>query len=66
MSEEFFKVSAEQLRQPHGDLAIQVGEKMNEINIHIHHNTFEALHIVCQRQHSRNWNGQRFFCKRFI
>jgi hypothetical protein len=43
MSEEFFKVSAEQLRQPHGDLAIQVGEKMNEINIHIHHNTFEAL-----------------------
>ncbi len=45
MSEEIFKVSAEQLRQPHGDLAIQVGEKMNEINIHIHRYTFEALNI---------------------
>ncbi|HRG84574.1 MAG TPA: class I SAM-dependent methyltransferase [Chitinophagales bacterium] len=45
MSEEIFKVSAEQLRQPHGDLAIQVGEKMNEINVHIHRYTFEALNI---------------------
>ena len=63
MSEEFFKVSAEQLRQPHGDLAIQVGEKMNEINIHIHHNTFDALHIATNDSILEIGMGNGFFVK---
>ena len=63
MSEEIFKVSAEQLRQPHGDLAIQVGEKMNEINIHIHHNTFEELHISSNDSILEIGMGNGYFVK---
>jgi ubiquinone/menaquinone biosynthesis C-methylase UbiE len=46
MNEETLKAIAGQLRQPSGEYAIQVGEKMNEGNLHINLNTFEALNLV--------------------
>ena len=45
MDEETLKAIAGQLRQPNGEYAIQVGEKMNEGNLHINLNTFEALNL---------------------
>ena len=42
MNEEALKSIAAQLRQPHGEYAIQVGEKMNEGNLHINLNTIKG------------------------
>jgi ubiquinone/menaquinone biosynthesis C-methylase UbiE len=44
MNEEALRSIAAQLRQPHGEYALQVGEMMNEGNLHINLNTIEALH----------------------
>ena len=46
MDEEILKTIAGQLRQPTGEYAIQVGEKMNEGNLHINLITIAALNIV--------------------
>jgi ubiquinone/menaquinone biosynthesis C-methylase UbiE len=43
MDEDALKRIAGQLRKPHGEFAIQVGERMNEGNLHINLNTIEAL-----------------------
>ena len=45
MDEEIFKAIAGQLRQPKGEYAIRVGEKMNESNADINLTTIEALNL---------------------
>ncbi len=46
MDEKTLESIAGQLRQPTGENAIQVGEKMNAGNLHINLNTIEALNLV--------------------
>tara|TARA_R110000868_G_scaffold206418_1_gene455143 strand:+ start:295 stop:951 length:657 start_codon:yes stop_codon:yes gene_type:complete len=45
MDEETLRAIASQLRQPSGEFAIEVGEKMNEGNLQINLNAIEALHL---------------------
>ncbi|MBK7811139.1 MAG: hypothetical protein IPI50_07870 [Saprospiraceae bacterium] len=45
MDEQTLKEIAKQLRQPSGEFATQVGQKMNEGNLHINLNTIEALNL---------------------
>ena len=46
MEEETLRAIASQLRQPSGEYAIEVGEKMNEGNLLINLNTIEELHLT--------------------
>ncbi len=45
MDEEILKSIASQLRQPHGEHAVEIGKKMNVSNLHINLNTIEALEL---------------------
>jgi ubiquinone/menaquinone biosynthesis C-methylase UbiE len=66
MDEEILKAIAGQLRQPSGEYAIQVGEKMNEGNLHINLNTFEALHLVTGDNILEIGMGNGYFVKNIL
>lgn len=66
MDEETLKAIAGQLRQPTGEYAIQVGEKMNEGNLHINLNTFEALNLVAGDNILEIGMGNGFFVKNIL
>lgn len=66
MDEQAAKAIAEQLRQPSGEYAIQVGEKMNEGNLHINLNTIEALHLTSGDQILEIGMGNGFFVKNIL
>jgi ubiquinone/menaquinone biosynthesis C-methylase UbiE len=66
MDEETLKAIAGQLRQPTGEYAIQVGEKMNEGNLHINLNTFEALNVVAGDHILEIGMGNGFFVKNIL
>lgn len=46
MQEELFKSIATQLRQPHGEYALQMGEKMNASNELLYDYTIEAIQLA--------------------
>lgn len=60
------KVIAGQLRQPTGEYAVQVGEKMNEGNLHINLNTFEALNLSSGDKILEIGMGNGFFVKNIL
>lgn len=66
MDEETLKAIAGQLRQPTGEYAIQVGEKMNEGNLHINLNTFEALHLTTGDNILEIGMGNGYFVKNIL
>lgn len=66
MDEETLKEIAGQLRQPTGEYAIQVGEKMNEGNLHINLNTFEALNLAEDDNILEIGMGNGFFVKNIL
>lgn len=66
MDEETLKAIADQLRQPTGEYAIQVGEKMNEGNLHINLNTFEVLNLVAGDNILEIGMGNGFFVKNIL
>ncbi|MFZ1702696.1 MAG: class I SAM-dependent methyltransferase [Saprospiraceae bacterium] len=66
MVEETLKAIAGQLRQPTGEYAIQVGEKMNEANLHINLNTFEALHLTTGDNILEIGMGNGYFVKNIL
>lgn len=66
MDEETLKAIARQLRQPTGEYAIQVGEKMNEGNLHININTFEALNLATNDNILEIGMGNGFFVKNIL
>ena len=66
MNEEIFKGIAAQLRQPSGDYAIQVGEKMNEGNRHINISTIEALDLKKGDNILEIGMGNGFFVKDIV
>ncbi len=66
MDEETLKAIAGQLRRPTGDYAIQVGEKMNEGNLHINLNTFEALNLATGDNILEIGMGNGFFVKNIL
>lgn len=66
MDEETLKSIAGQLRQPTGEYAIQVGEKMNEGNLHINLNTFEALELATGDNILEIGMGNGFFVKNIL
>ncbi|MEO7310153.1 MAG: class I SAM-dependent methyltransferase [Chitinophagaceae bacterium] len=63
MDEETLKAIAGQLRQPKGEYAIQVGEKMNEGNLHINLYTIEALRLATNNNILEIGMGNGFFVK---
>lgn len=66
MDEASLKAIAQQLRQPSGEYAIQVGEKMNEGNLHINLNTFEALDLRAGDNILEIGMGNGFFVKNIL
>lgn len=66
MDEETLKAIADQLRQPTGEYAIQVGEKMNEGNLHINLNTFEAIELAAGDNILEIGMGNGFFVKNIL
>lgn len=63
MNEEALRSIAAQLRQPHGEYAIQIGEKMNEGNLHINLNTINALRPEANDTILEIGMGNGFFVK---
>lgn len=63
MNEVNFKEVAAQLRQPNGEYAIQVAEKMNDGNLLINRNTIEALDIQDGEQLLEIGMSNGFFVK---
>ena len=63
MDEALLKGVASQLRQPHGEYAIQVGEKMNVGNAYINRYTIEALQVSRHDNILEIGMGNGFFVK---
>ncbi len=63
MDEEILKTIAGQLRKPHGEYAIQVGEKMNAGNLYINRYTIEALQLAANDHVLEIGMGNGFFVK---
>lgn len=66
MDEEILKTIAGQLRKPTGEYATQVGEKMNEGNLHINLITIEALNIVPEDNILEIGMGNGYFVKNIL
>lgn len=66
MDEKTFIEIAKQLRQPSGEYAVQVGEKMNEGNHHINLNTIDALHPLAGDHILEIGMGNGFFVKNIL
>ena len=63
LNEDKLKIIAKQLRKPEGDVAIQVGEKMNESNRLINLSTIEALGLNPTDRILEIGMGNGFFVK---
>jgi ubiquinone/menaquinone biosynthesis C-methylase UbiE len=63
MDEKTQKAIASQLRQPDGEHGLQVGIKMNEGNLHINHNSIEALRLAAGDHVLEIGMGNGFFVK---
>ncbi len=63
MDEETLKAIAAQLRQPNGEYGIQVGEKMNEGNLHTNLNTIGALKLDANDNILEIGMGNGYFLK---
>ncbi len=66
MNEEAFKSIAAQLRMPHGEYGLEVGEKMNEGNLHINLNTIETLDPKANENILEIGMGNGFFVKHIL
>lgn len=66
MDEDALKRIAAQLRQPHGEFAAQVAERMNEGNLHINLNTIEALKPAKDDNILEIGMGNGFFVKNIL
>ena len=66
MNEETVQAIAAQLRQPGGEFGIQVGEKMNESNLHINLNTIDAVHPSANDRILEIGMGNGFFVKNIV
>ncbi len=66
MDEEALEAIARQLRQPSGEYAIPVGEKMNEGNLHINLNTIAALNLETNDNLLEIGMGNGFFVKNIL
>ncbi len=66
MDEQTLKEIAKQLRQPSGEFATQVGQKMNEGNLHINLNTIEALNLQKGDHILEIGMGNGFFVKNIL
>jgi len=66
MNEETLKEIAKQLRQPSGEYAIQVGQKMNEGNLHINLNTIASLQLEKGDHIFEIGMGNGFFVKNIL
>ncbi len=66
MNEEESKEIAKQLRQPQGELAIQVGERMNQSNASMNLATIEALHVNPNDTILEIGIGNGFFVKNIL
>ncbi|ELR73047.1 SAM-dependent methyltransferase [Fulvivirga imtechensis AK7] len=63
MDESTLKSIAGQLRQPSGEHAVEVGEKMNDGNLHININTIAALQLTANDNILEIGMGNGFFVK---
>jgi len=63
MDRETLQAIANQLRQPNGEHAIEVGEKMNEGNLQINLNTIEVLQLSANDNVLEIGMGNGFFVK---
>jgi ubiquinone/menaquinone biosynthesis C-methylase UbiE len=63
MNEELSKSVAAQLRQPHGEYALQIAQRMNESNLHMNMFTIEALHLKANDKILEIGMGNGFFVK---
>lgn len=63
MDDQTLKTIANQLRKPSGEFAIQVGEKMNEGNVHINLNTIFSLNLNTGDKILEIGMGNGFFVK---
>jgi len=66
MNEEMFQSIASQLRQPHGEYAIEVGERMNEGNFQINMFTIETLHAEAGDHILEIGGGNGLFVKNIL
>lgn len=66
MDKETLQAIANQLRQPNGEHAIEVGEKMNEGNLQINLNTIEALQLSANDNVLEIGMGNGFFVKNIL
>lgn len=66
MNEEILKAIANQLRQPSGEYAIEVGEKMNQGNLKINLHTIEALQLTAGDDVLEIGMGNGFFVKNIL
>ena len=66
MDEEIIKVIAGQLRQPSGEHALEIGEKMNEGNRLINLHTIEALQVQTNDKVVEVGMGNGFFVKEIL
>lgn len=63
MTEEQYQSLAAQLRQPHGEFGLQVGNNMNVGNVHINKKTIELLELSANDQVLEIGMGNGFFVK---
>lgn len=63
MTEEQYQSLAAQLRQPHGEFGLQVGNNMNVGNVHINKKTIELLELSPNDQVLEIGMGNGFFIK---
>ncbi len=63
MTEEQYKGLAAQLRQPHGEFGLQVGNNMNVGNVHINKKTIELLDLSANDRVLEIGMGNGFFVK---
>ena len=66
MEEEILKNIATQLRQPRGEFAVQVGERMNKGNLHINLFTLDALNLNGEENILEIGMGNGFFVKNLL
>lgn len=66
MEEEILKNIATQLRQPQGEFAVQVGERMNKGNLHINLFTLDALNLNGEENILEIGMGNGFFVKNLL
>lgn len=66
MDEETVKMIAAQLRKPEGEMAVQIGERMNEGNFHINQYAIEALDVKPSDRVLEIGMGNGLFVKKIL